>query len=176
MFLFDQVLINQGLLKKQVNYCSYHVEWTSHKKSNSRASLQARYLIALTKVLVTLYKIIWMLHFSTIISWNASVRNIEPALKLKFSIHNGYKIVFKFYIVLIYRTESVFFHAKIKKKRFFKNFANIIFIFLYNLEIWEQIFSRKTFRWLPDNWIWEKIWCTIYKSNHLKIKQKEVVF
>ena len=92
-----------------------------------------------------------MLHFSTIISWNASARNIELALILNFSIHNGYKIGFKFYIVLIYRTESVFFQVKIKKKRFFKDFANIIFIFLYNFEIWEQIFSRKTFQWLPEN-------------------------
>ena len=46
-----------------------------------------------------------MLHFSAIINWNASERNIEPAFKVNFSIRDGEKIGFTFYKIINYWTE-----------------------------------------------------------------------
>ena len=76
----------------------------------------------------------------------------------------------KFCIILIDRAELVFLSFKNQKKRFFKDFANTVsYISWY---IWNvgTASSRKIFQWLANNWIRNKIWCTIYRSTHLKNK------
>ena len=67
-----------------------------------------------------------MLHFSAIINWNASERNIEPVFEVNFSIHDGENIGFKFYIILIHRTEFGFPFIQ-KSKR--KDFSSILHFF-----------------------------------------------
>ena len=56
----------------------------------------------------------------SVINWNASERNIELAFKVNFFICNGEKIRFKFYIVLIHRTELVSLSFKNQKEKIFQ--------------------------------------------------------
>ena len=63
-----------------------------------------------------------MLHFSAIINWNASERNIEPAFKVNFSIRDGESIGFKFYMILILQTELVYPSYENQKQEIFQGF------------------------------------------------------
>ena len=65
-----------------------------------------------------------MLHFSAIINWNASERKTEPAFKVNFFIRYGEEIGFKFYIILIHRTELASpSHENQKDEKIFQGFC-----------------------------------------------------
>ena len=81
---------------------------------------KASLLGKLDKTFQTIEEIVWMLNFSAIINWNASERNIEPAFKVNFSIRDRENIGCKFI-----ELNWLYLHTKIKKKIFFKDFANI---------------------------------------------------
>ena len=49
-----------------------------------------------------------MFHFSAIINWNASERNIEPTFKVNISILDCAKIGFEFRMILSQRTNFAF--------------------------------------------------------------------
>ena len=86
-------------------------------------------MIAKTKVRVTLSKINWTLHFSTVLNWNVSERNIEPVFKVNFSTRDGEKIGFH---SLNHQTELAFASYENKKKElltyFMSQFTKTIFL------------------------------------------------
>ena len=64
-----------------------------------------------------------MLYFSAIINSNASERNNNPALNVSFSIQDGEHIGFKFYVILIHRTEFSFPSYENQKQKISQGFC-----------------------------------------------------
>ena len=102
LFLYSEILINQGLLKKQVimpskrlligNYVVSNLTLRRHYRRGGYLEF-ARYHIRSRQIVKN--NLDFKLFYYKL---NVSETSIEPAFKLNFSLRKGEKFVFKFYI------------------------------------------------------------------------------
>ena len=104
-----------------------------------------------------------MFHFSAIINWNASERNIEPAFTVNFSILDGAKIGFDFRMILSQRTKFAFpSYENQKEKKEFQGFCRHYKEHFYIIFEFLNSHSRNAF------------WSVFFRSNYLKNNTERV--